>query len=106
MRSLHLIAFCLSLLLIVIGASGTLTQAQSSLVQSPNTQAHPLNLDFEQGTLGQVPDGWISPTKVTYSAELTEEQPKSGKRAAVLHSISTTAAGSPFGNLMQAIDAT
>jgi hypothetical protein len=39
-------------------------------------------------------------------AELTAEQTKSGKYAAVLFSKETTAAGSPFGNLMQAIDAT
>src|ERR1051325_11516028 len=106
MRSIPLIAFCLTLLLIVSVAREASAQSQSSLVHSPNTQPHPLNLDFEEGTLGQLPDGWDCPTKVSYSAELSDEQPKSGKRAAVLHSVITTASGSDFGNLMQAIDAT
>jgi len=106
MRSIHLIAFFLTLLLTVTGARVSLAQAQSSLVHSPQTKPHPLNLDFEEGKLGQVPDGWDCPTKVSYSAELTDKQPKSGKRAAVLHSVSTTAVGSSFGNLMQAMDAT
>jgi len=106
MRSIHFIAFFLTLLLTVTGARLSLAQTQSSLVHSPHTQPHPLNLDFEEGTLGQVPDGWDCPTRVSYSAELTDERPKSGKRAAVLHSVSTTAPGSNFGNLMQAFDAT
>src|SRR5262249_1901287 len=106
MRPSHFIAFCLSLLLLAVTAAHEpLAQAQSGLVQSPNTKPHPLNLDFEQGTLGQVPDGWDSPTKPSYSAELTEEQPKSGKRTALLHSVSQSAGGPGFGNLMQAIDA-
>src|SRR5436190_3990268 len=82
------------------------TLAQQSPVKSQSVQSRPVNLDFEQGTVGQVPDGWDCPSKVSYAAELTEERPESGKRAAVLHSVSTTTAGSDFGNLMQAIDAT
>jgi C-terminal processing protease CtpA/Prc len=82
------------------------TFAQSGIVRSETVQQHPVNLDFEQGAVGQVPDGWASPTKINYAAELTEEQPKSGKRAALLRSVpSATAAGSEFGNLMQAVDA-
>ncbi len=79
--------------------------AQSSLVKIQSVAPRPVNLDFEQGTLGQVPDGWSCPTTVTYGAELTADKPKSGKYAAVLLSKDTTAAGAPFGNLMQAIDA-
>ena len=79
--------------------------AQNSAVQTQNVQAHPVNLDFEQGTLGQLPDGWDCPTKPNYAAELSDTQPKSGKRTTVLHDVET-AAGSNFGNLMQAIDAT
>ena len=79
---------------------------QSNLVKVPNVEPRPVNLDFEQGTLGQVPDGWHCPTTITFGAELTSERPKSGKYAAVLFSKQTTAAGPPFGNLMQAIDAT
>ena len=82
------------------------TVAQSSLVRSEIVQAHPANLDFEQGAIGQVPDGWDSPTKINYAVELTEQQPRSGNRAALLRSVpSAAAAGSAFGNLMQAIDA-
>ncbi|HEV8138334.1 MAG TPA: hypothetical protein VGP81_01060 [Pyrinomonadaceae bacterium] len=79
--------------------------AQSNLVRVQNVEPHPANLDFEQGTLGQVPDGWHCPTTVNYGAEITPEQPKSGKYSAVLFSKETAAAGSPFGNLMQAFDA-
>ena len=79
--------------------------AQSSAVRVQNVEPHPVNLDFEQGTLGQVPDGWHCTTTVDYGAELTAEKPKSGKYAAVLFS-KVTSSGSSFGNLMQAIDAT
>ena len=80
--------------------------AQSNLVRVQNVEPHPVNLNFEQGTLGQVPDGWHCPTTINFGAELTAEQPKSGKYAAVLFSKKSTESGSPFGNLMQAIDAT
>lgn len=80
--------------------------AQASLVRVQNVEPHPVNLDFEQGTLGQVPDGWRCPTPAGYGAELTAEQPKSGKYAALLKSKQSAGPSAPFGNLMQAIDAT
>jgi C-terminal processing protease CtpA/Prc len=79
---------------------------QESVVRSKAIQPHLINLDFEEGTTGQVPVGWASPTTPTYAAELTEERPKSGKLCVLLHSVVTTADGPPFGNVMQAVDAT
>jgi C-terminal processing protease CtpA/Prc len=84
----------------VIGAPNARAQSNSQTVEP-----HPVNLDFEQGTLGQVPEAWLS-TTINYEAQLTAEQPKSGKNAAVLYSKEGASSGSSFGNLMQAIDAT
>ncbi|HEY6122184.1 MAG TPA: hypothetical protein VIV66_19660, partial [Pyrinomonadaceae bacterium] len=105
-RSQQVLACCLCLILMcLLAASKQDILAQSSLVRS-DVQPHPVNLDFEQGIVGQVPQGWTAPTRANYPAELTEEQPKSGKRSALLRSVSTgPAGGSEFGNLMQAIDA-
>jgi C-terminal processing protease CtpA/Prc len=71
-------------------------------------QAAPVNLDFEQGSVGQVPDGWVSPTNgAGYAAEVVEENVKTGKRAALLRSVGEEQGEAhPFGNLMQVIDAT
>jgi hypothetical protein len=99
------LTFCLVVNLACL-ASALKVLAQSSLVRVQNVEPRPVNLDFEQGTLGQVPDGWRCPTPTGYGAELTAEQPKSGKYAALLKSKDSTAPGPPFGNLMQAIDAT
>ena len=99
---------CLSLVLSFLTvASNSDVFAQSSSVRSQVIQPHPVNLDFEQGNVGQVPDGWDCPTKINYAVEVTEDQPKSGKRAALLRTVpTTTATGFGFGNLMQAFDAT
>src|ERR1051326_6341508 len=99
------LAICLIINLVCL-VSAPQARAQSSLVRVQNVEPHPANLDFEQGTLGQVPDGWRCPTTINYGAELAAEQPKSGKYSAVLFSKDAPAAGSPFGNLMQAFDAT
>jgi len=80
--------------------------AQDSVVRSKLIQPQLVNLDFEEGATGQVPTGWASPTAPTYSAEITEDQPKSGKRCVLLHSLATKVDGAPFGNVMQAADAT
>jgi hypothetical protein len=45
---------------------------QESVVRSKAIQPHLINLDFEEGTTGQVPVGWASPTTPTYAAELTK----------------------------------
>lgn len=82
--------------------------AQSDLVRLPNHNPKPINLDFEEGTVGEIPAGWSSRTqKVGYIAELSETNPKSGKRSAVVRSApDADIAPGAFGNLMQAIDAT
>src|SRR5688572_13129737 len=105
-RSLTSFAFLGSLLCLFVGATQD-TRAQSSPARSaPNASL--LNPDFEQGTPGQVPDGWRSPTSAAgYAVQLIEENPKTGKRAAVLRRVSSPPANAaPFGNLMQSIDAT
>jgi hypothetical protein len=69
-----------------------------ALVEQPG----PMNLDFEQGEIGQVPRGWFCPTRSSGGgAEITAENPRSGKKCALI-------AGSPtgFSNLMQSFDAT
>ncbi len=101
-------AFCLIVILtFALATAGQRTLAQTSPVRSATIQPHPVNLDFEQGGAGQLPEGWVSPTQTNYAAELTGEQPKSGESAALLHSLpGATDAPAEFGNLMQAIDAT
>src|SRR5258705_227468 len=95
-----------TLLLFVFAMQGQATLAQSSPARAATGQSQPVNLDFEQGDVGQVPTGWFSPTKPNFAGELTEEKPKSGKRAALLRSLpNVTDDGPPFGNLMQAFDA-
>src|SRR6476620_3444879 len=78
--------------------------AQADLFHSNTVQPHPVNLDFEQGKIGQLPEGWDSPT-TGYVAKLIDDQAKSGKRAALLHDVPGAVNSSPFGNLMQAINA-
>lgn len=103
--SRQFVACCQSIILVCLMAALPV-HAQSNPVHSQDVLPHPANLDFEQGTLGQVPDGWRCPTQINFGAELTAEQPKSGKHAAVLYSKESAESGSSFGNLMQAIDAT
>ncbi len=93
-------------LLVSLVITGKHIFAQSTPVRSQTVRPNPVNLNFEEGPATQAPDGWYLPTKINYAVELTDVQPKSGKRAAVLRSIPTTEAGSAFGNLMQVIDAT
>jgi C-terminal processing protease CtpA/Prc len=99
-RRLCVSLFCISLL------SQTSVPAQSSPVRTLTILPSPINLDFEQGNIGKVPDGWIAPPMIVgYSAEISEEKPKAGKRAALLRSSDVSeAASGEFGNLMQAID--
>jgi len=78
--------------------------AQTGLFHSNTVQPHPVNLDFEQGKIGQLPEGWDSAT-TGYVAELSEDQAKSGKRAALLRNAPGAGNSSPFGILMQAINA-
>jgi len=107
-RPLTLGLHCLRTLLICLVVIPTpVTSAQSRPGPSgPNPSV--LNPDFEQGNLGQVPEGWHSPTSGRgYVAELLEENPKTGKRAARLRSDPATSdKAAPFGNLRQSVDAT
>jgi C-terminal processing protease CtpA/Prc len=70
-------------------------------------QKAPVNLNFEQGKIGEVPPGWFLPpvsSQGGYTAGLTDENPKSGALCVVMKS---AAAAMPrgFGNLMQICDA-
>ncbi len=112
MNKLHrLFANCLTVILICLAS---ITEhdlhAQTSPARAPAPQSATLaNPDFELGNVGQLPEGWISPTaRIGYPAEVVEENPKTGKRAALLRSVpaTTQAEQRVFGNLMQAIDAT
>jgi hypothetical protein len=70
----------------------------------------PVNLDLEEGELGKTPTGWIHPVSSSfagYKVQLTDEQPGSGKRCAL---ISRTARGQApafgdYGDLTQSFDA-
>src|SRR5688572_28664879 len=106
-QSLTSVAFLGSILLCLFVGATQDTYAQSGQAR-PAPNASLLNPDFEQGTPGQVPEGWRSPTAgAGYAAQLIEENPKTGKRAAVVRSVSgQQAKAAPFGNLMQSIDAT
>jgi erythromycin esterase len=66
-------------------------------------QTGPANLDFEAGTPGQTPPGWIVPTG-GFAAEIRHEGCRSGSGCAVL-SPSGAASPAPFGNIMQAFAA-
>lgn len=85
----------------------TLANAQANLVRADNVNPKPTNLDLEDGTVGDVPTGWASPTKgVGYSGEVSDVNPKTGKRSGLLRSMTEmTIAPRAFGNIMQAIDA-
>lgn len=104
-QSLTCFAFSILLCLVVLVAQDTSAQSPAA---PPVQNSSVLNPDFEQGTVGQVPDGWRSPSSGGgYAAEVVEENPKTGKRAAVLRSGATPQGNpAPFGNLMQSIDAT
>lgn len=104
-RPLTFCSHCLSIILICL--VGMPSHPQSRPGQTAlNTSI--LNPDFEQGKAGEIPEGWHSPTNGGgYTAELLEENPKTGKRAALVKSNQATQAKTaPFGNLMQSIDAT
>ncbi len=67
----------------------------------------PTNLDFESGAPGEAPPGWLTPTaKGGYPAVLSAEKPKQGKQCVRLSAAGNVEDASPFGNVMQQIDAT
>jgi C-terminal processing protease CtpA/Prc len=67
----------------------------------------PVNLDLEEGELGEVPTGWILPkpsVDAGFKVQLTEDRPKSGKRCALVsRDAKDEVAG--IGNLMQSFEA-
>src|SRR5437588_6042695 len=70
-------------------------------------QQGPVNLDLEDGELGKVPTGWFQPkpsADAGYKVQLTEENPKSGKRCVLIFREAKGEAKG-FGNLMQSFDA-
>jgi hypothetical protein len=87
---------------------GLLLSALTLICVSVAAQSSPVNMDFEQGERGQLPTGWsFTPASKAAgsTAELTEDNPKTGKRCAVL----TGELGSMqkgFGNLWQSVEAT
>lgn len=102
------ILFIVSAILLLFSAGIESLSAQSGLVNTDVVQPKPVNLDFEDGEAGKMPDGWVSPTNARgFQAELTEISPKTGRRAGLLKSLrgATEADERAFGNLMQAIDA-
>jgi len=67
----------------------------------------PVNGDFEDGELGKVPSGWIlaKPSiDAGYKAQLTDENPRTGKRCLVL-SRDPKEVTRGVGNLVQSVDA-
>ncbi len=82
--------------------------AQSAaLPKSETVPPRPVNLDFEQGTSGQVPVGWqFSPLERGYSAETTDKVPRTGTKTAIIRSEPDAKIdAASFGSLLQTIDA-
>ncbi|MBK7994323.1 MAG: hypothetical protein IPK14_13155 [Blastocatellia bacterium] len=80
--------------------------AQNSPVKLDKKAEKAINLDFEEGEIGQLPTGWVSPTKAFgYDAKLVVDTVKHGKQSVVLFTDQTTNPNG-FGNVMQAVDAT
>lgn len=69
-------------------------------------QGKPQNLNFEEGKPGEVPTGWLVPSGLQqdYSATLTEENPKGGKRCARLARAGNSGKA-PYGNFKQTVEA-
>ena len=67
---------------------------------------HPYNLDFEEGSPGTLPLGWVLPgfsVKGGYDAEISTEMPKSGNKCFLLKHYSDSL--DILGSVMQTIDA-
>ena len=75
---------------------------------STQALAAPTNLNFEDGTIGDIPDSWASPSqRGGYTVRLTDEAPKRGHRCVEIAKTEVDESQeSPFGNVMQMIDAT
>lgn len=106
LRAARLFAFYLIFSLLIIAENSPAQQTGSPVISS-TVLAAPVNLDFEQGTAGQVPIGWQSLTQGKgYTAETTDKTPQGGTRAVLLRKEPGALPDAPaFGNLMQAINA-
>jgi len=78
--------------------------ASSGAQVSSTALPAPSNLSFEQGIVGMAPPGWATPT--SGFASQTVEGGASGTKAALLAPVAGAQNPTPFGNLMQSIDAT
>ena len=78
-----------------------------SLLNASAVGKIPANLDFEQGQVGEVPQGWFVPQSVLasgYRVSLVTESPVSGNRCArIWYAGDSQSEG--FGNLMQSFNA-
>jgi C-terminal processing protease CtpA/Prc len=95
--------------MLILGAQ---SRAAETGARTNTLPAGLVNPDFEQGELGKVPTGWFVPIPsraAGFTAELTEEGARTGKRCVVLARTKPAEDGAPpgmFGNIMQAFDAT
>ncbi|HEV3076561.1 MAG TPA: hypothetical protein VHB47_19215, partial [Thermoanaerobaculia bacterium] len=93
MTRLPLLASC-ALMLLAAGAphrSPAEPVTPAAPAAAPRLPAAPVNLDFEQGKLGQMPAGWMmtaASERAGFGADLTDEQPYQGKTCAVVRGIS------------------
>lgn len=83
----------------------SLTQNEpAGLAKSVEVQP-PANPGFERGAVGQMPVDWLVPQAITgYRITVTDQKPAVGRQCATIVSSSETNR-SPFGNLMQLVDA-
>jgi hypothetical protein len=93
----------LSLLLVTLALAAPRAVLAASPVRLDTRAPRPVNLDFEESAPGEVPAGWHA-TVAGYRAETSAEKPQSGVRCAVL-SLPGPSSSSPFGVLMQSVDA-
>lgn len=77
-----------------------------SRAESVQKLLHPYNLDFEEGSPGTLPLGWVLPAyavKKGYEAEVSTESPKSGNKCFLLRHFTDSL--DVLGSVMQTIDA-
>lgn len=108
MKLIHAYLSILRLFTLVLAMLLISTGAHAQRPMAP-VQAHPVNLDLEEGEIGKMPDGWFIKTwpehkEADYAVELLEEIPYSGRRCARIYQGKEKKA-EEFGALMQTFDA-
>jgi hypothetical protein len=93
----------LSLALLALAVAVPRAGLAAGAARLDSVAPRPANLDFEESAPGEAPAGWHS-TVAGYRAETSAENPKSGRRCAVL-SLAGPAVANGFGVLMQSVDA-